>query len=133
MANGHKTDPPVSLTFALVVSRGSVCIALLVAALNDLTVLTCDIQGAYLNANCRERIYTIAGPEFDSKQGFVVIAKKALYGLKTSGAAFRRSMRCTTCLQKEGDPDGWLRPAVAPDGAEYYEMVLCYTNDILSV
>ena len=137
MADGRKTDPPASLTFASLVSRDLVRIALLVAALNDLTVLACDIQGAYLNANCRERIYTIAGPEFGSEQGSVMIVKKALYGLKTSGAAFRSMMAATLhemhYMPTKADPDVWLRPAVAPDGAEYYEMVLCYTDDILSV
>ena len=88
MADGHKTDPPASLTFASVVSRDSVRIALLVAALHDLSVLACEIQLAYLNVNCRSRIDTIAGPEFGSEQGSVMIVKKALYGLKTSGAAF---------------------------------------------
>ena len=88
MADGHKTDPPASLTLASVISRDSVRIALIVAAFNDLRVLACDIQGAYLNANCRERIYTMAGPEFGSEQGSVMIAKKALCGLKQSGEAF---------------------------------------------
>ena len=31
------------------------------------------------------------------------------------------------------DPDVWLRPAVKPDGEMYYEYVLCYVDDILSI
>ena len=31
------------------------------------------------------------------------------------------------------DPDVWLRPAVKPNGDEYYEYVLCYVDDILAI
>ena len=47
------------------------------------------IQNAYLNADCQEKIYTIAGDEFGLDAGKVMIVKKALYGLKSSGMAFR--------------------------------------------
>jgi hypothetical protein len=67
VANGNEMEVPPTLTYSSVVSRDSVCIALLVAALNDLNILSCNIQNAYLTANCQERIYTIAGPEFGSK------------------------------------------------------------------
>ena len=33
----------------------------------------------------------------------------------------------------KADPDVWLRPAVKHDGFEYYEMILCYVNDFLSI
>ena len=64
VANGNETDAPATLTYSSVVSRDSVRIALLIAALNELEVLACDIQNAYLTADCREKIYFIAGPEF---------------------------------------------------------------------
>ena len=31
------------------------------------------------------------------------------------------------------DPDLWLRPAIKPDGEEYYEYVLMYVDDILAI
>ena len=43
VAGGHKTEAPASITYSSVVSRDSVRIALLIAALNDLDVLACDI------------------------------------------------------------------------------------------
>ena len=45
-------------------SRESVRLAFMVAALNDLEVLSADIGNAYLNAPCQEHIHTIAGLEF---------------------------------------------------------------------
>jgi hypothetical protein len=64
VANGNETEALPIITYSSVVSRDSVRIALMIAALNDLKLLSCDIQNAYLTADCRERIYCIAGPEF---------------------------------------------------------------------
>jgi len=88
VAGGHMTEAPASITYASVVSRDSVQIALTIAALNDLQVLACDIQNAYLTAKCQEKIWTKAGPEFGSKAGSIMLVVRALYGLKSSGAAF---------------------------------------------
>ena len=59
---GHTTTSPSSTTLSLVVSRYSVRIALTITALNELDILSCDIQNAYLTALCRENIWTFSGP-----------------------------------------------------------------------
>ena len=65
VAGGHKTEPPASvLTYASVVSRETIHIALTVAALNDLQVKTSDMQNAYLAAPCAQKIFTVLGLEF---------------------------------------------------------------------
>lgn len=137
VAGGHTTETPKSLTYASVVTRESVRLAFLVAALNDLNVLAADVGNAYLNADCREKIYFIAGSEFGSKKGKVLIIKKALYGLKSSGAAWRALFASTLTelgyKPSDADPDVWLKPAVKPDGYEYYDMILVYVDDILHV
>jgi hypothetical protein len=137
VAGGHKTETPSSVTYASVVSRDSVRIALTIAALNDLKVLACDIQNAYLTAPCREKVWTVAGPEFGSECGKIMIIKKALYGLKSSGAAFRAFLAETlyemSYKPSRADPDVWMRPAIKPDGFEYYEYVLCYVDDVMCI
>ena len=40
----------------------------------------------------QREIWTIAGPEFGSEEGTMMIVKMALYGLKSSGAAFRAKL-----------------------------------------
>jgi hypothetical protein len=81
VAGGHMTDPPACITNASVVSQESVRIAFLIAALNDLDVLSADIGNAYLNARAREKIYVICGPEFgDQNIGRKAIIVRALYG-----------------------------------------------------
>ena len=137
VAGGHTTDVPSTLTYASVVSRDSVRIALTIAALNDLKVMACDIQNAYLTADCREKTYTRAGPEFGSEAGTIFLVKKALYGLKSAGAAFRALLAETLhdvgYKPTKADPDVWLRPAIKADGFQYYELVLCYVDDVLSI
>ena len=134
VADGHKTDPPSTLTYASAVSRDSVRLFFLIAALNGLDVASCDIEGAYLNADCREKVFIIAGPEFGSEQGSIMVVRKALYGLKSSGAAFRALLAETLYdlhyVPTQADPDMWIRPATKPDGFKYYEYVMVYVDDI---
>ena len=130
VAGGHTTETPASLTYSSVVSRDSVRIAFLLAALNGLDIKVCDIQNAYLTADCREKIYTIAGPEFGSERGKIMIVKNALYGLKSSGAAFRALL--AERLYEIGfepskaDPDVLTRPGVKSDEFESWEYILVY-------
>ena len=72
VAGGHQTEPPASVTYSSVVSCDSVCLAFLIAALNNLDVVACDVGNAYLNAPCREKVWFVAGPEFGSRQGTVI-------------------------------------------------------------
>jgi len=129
IAGGHMMDSPSSITYSSVESRDSIRLAFLNAALNDVNVLACDIGNAYLNATPREKVYTKAGLEFGAEmQGRNVLIVRALYGLKSSGAAWRSHLANT--LQHLGftsslaDPDVWYRSAVKPDGFTYYEYVL---------
>jgi len=50
VAGGHMTNPPSAITYSSVVSRDSVRIAFLLAALNEIDLLATDIGNAYLNA-----------------------------------------------------------------------------------
>ena len=63
VAGGHMTETPVALCYSSVVSRDSIHLAFLVAALNDLDIFLCDIGNAYLNAPCKEKIWFVAGME----------------------------------------------------------------------
>ena len=137
MVGSHTMETPSTLTYSSVVSRDSVRIILLVAALNGLNIMACDIQNAYLTAGCHEKIWTIAGLEFGSEKGTPMIIRKALYGLKSSRAAFWAHLAETLYdigfRSSKVDPDVWLRLAVKPNGQTYYEYILCYVDDILSV
>jgi hypothetical protein len=64
-----------------------------------------------------------------------MIIKKALYGLKSSGAAWRALFASTLSdigfTSMKADPDVWIHPQVKPDGFEYYEFMLIYVDDIM--
>ena len=138
VAGGHQTDPPKESVYSSVVSRDSVRIAFMLAALNDLDVLSADVQNAYLNAPTKEKVYTTAGPEFGpANQGRPVLIVRALYGLKSSGARWRDHMAATLRDGKfrscPADPDVWMQENVKPDGSHYWEYVLIYVDDALAI
>ena len=89
VAGGHMTETPSCLTYSSVVARDSVRLAFLIAAMNDLDVGACDIGNAYLNAPCREKVWFEAGKECGEDAGKAMIITRALYGLRSSGAAWR--------------------------------------------
>ena len=94
MKDGHKTPQPDWSTYAGVVSRESIHIALTYAALNGLPVCGCDIQNAYLQAPDSEKHYIIYGPEFGlENQGKCAIIVCALYGSKSAGLDYWRHVR----------------------------------------
>jgi hypothetical protein len=88
VAGGHMTKAPATITCAIVVSRETIRIALLMDALNDLNVKVGDILNAYITAPIAEKVWTVLGPEFGIDAGKSAIIVHALYGLKSTGAAF---------------------------------------------
>ena len=137
--NGHLTKAPDRLsTFAGVVSRESIRIALTYAALNKVDVNAADIRNAYLQAPSSQKNYIICGLEFGLEHvGKHALIHRALYGGKTAGRDFRNHLR--SCMKFLGfepcpaDPDVWMRPAKKSDGSSYYEYVLLYTDDALVI
>jgi hypothetical protein len=105
----------------------------LLAALNNLDVLACDIQNAYINTVTKEKIWFHGGDEMGSNKGKVIIIVHALYGLKSSGAQWREHVAQTLWngefMSCKADPDLWLKPATKPDGSKIYEYVLCCMDD----
>ena len=84
VGDGHRIDTPSHLTYASVVSRETVRIALTVAALHGLEVKASDIQNAYLTAPCKEKIWTTLGPEFGPDAGKKAIVVRAFYGVASA-------------------------------------------------
>jgi hypothetical protein len=66
-----------------------------------------------------------------------MIITRALYGLKSSGAAYRAHFAITLTEMGfkscKADPDIWMKPASKVNGFEYYEYILTYVDDCLVV
>jgi hypothetical protein len=138
VAGGHWTNAPDSITYSSVVTRDSVRIGFLLAALNDLDILAADVGNTYLQAPAREKVHTTAGPEFGaSNVGKTVINVRAMYGLKSSGAAWHaklsETLRGMNFRPSYADPDVWMRPATKDCGFQYYEYIFVYVDDILVI
>jgi hypothetical protein len=106
VTGGHTTDAPHVMTHASVVSMESVIIALTLTALNDLDVMMGDIENTYFTAPITEKVWTVLGPEFSEDAAKRSLIARALYGLKSAGAAFRNHL--ASCM----DHLGW-KPCLA--------------------
>ena len=120
------------------VTRESIRIAFLIAALNEVDILSANIGNAYLQAPAREQVHTTAGPEFGlSRIRETVIIVRVMYGLKTSGAAWHAQLSETlhsmNFKPSLADRDVWYRAACKENGFEYYEYLLVYVDDILAI
>jgi hypothetical protein len=81
--------------------------------LNKLELWATDIVNANLEAYTSEKVYIIAGPEFSSFEGHVMIISKSLYGLRGSGARWydrlAASMRELDFFSCKSEPDIRMR------------------------
>ena len=66
-----------------------------------------------------------------------MLITRALYSLKTISSSFRSYLVETLYelgyTPTKADPDVWLRKSVKADRFQYYEMVLCYVDDVLCI
>ena len=99
---------------------------MIIAALNDLKLETGDIHNAHLTAPCLEEVCTICGPEFGlDLQGRRTVIVRALYGLRSSGKAFRNHLSAGIkelgWMACKADPDVYYQSTTRPDGVIYYK------------
>ena len=117
-ARDHMTVPPTSMTYASVVSRESGRIAFLLAALNYMDMLTCDIDNAYLNAYTTEKSTTVLFQNGVPHWKTVYVIVQALYALKISANSWRQDL-CHTLNKNMGfesslaDNDVWFPKSLA--------------------
>ena len=82
-------------------------------------------------------MWTVAGAEFGSEKRTIMIIAKALYGLKSSGAAWRAKlaeiMKTMGYESTQVDPDVWIKRAVKPNGQEYHCYMLVYVDNVLHI
>ena len=136
--DGHRNPEPKELSYAGVVARDSVRIALTYAALNDVGVIASDIYNAYFQAPSLEKHYIICGTEFSLEhKEKVALIRRALYGGKLAGRDFWTHLRsCMNFLgfqSCQSDPDICMCEAQNLEGGEYWEYVLLYVDNCLVV
>ena len=132
VAGGHTTPDLDDDLYAGTVDLETVRIAFVAAVLMHLQIIAADVGSAYIQAFTIEKVYTIAGPEWEplGLVGYFLIVIKALYGLKSSGAMWHlkladnlREMGFTPC---QADCDFWYRPV-----GNHYEYIAVIVDDLL--
>ena len=78
VVGGHLTNAPIDSVYSGVVSLKGLRLVLFLAELNGLESWSTDIGNAYLEAETKEKVYIIAGPEFGELEGHTLIIFKAL-------------------------------------------------------
>ena len=129
VAGGHLTGTPLESVYSGIVSLRGLRLVIFLAELNKLKILATDVVNAYLEADTREKVYIIAGPEFGEREGHTLVIKKALYGLKLSGKMWGK--RCSDIflsmdfVPSRTEDDIWMR-----DKGEHYEYIARYVDDL---
>ena len=85
VADGHLTPEPVENIYCGVASLRNLRLVIFLDKLDNLDIWGADIGNAYLEAFTDEKLYIVAGPEFQEFEGYILIVLKVLYGLKSSG------------------------------------------------
>jgi hypothetical protein len=84
----------------------------MLAALNGLDVMACDLENAYLNAPFVEKIWFEGGLECGSDKGKVCVVVRALYSLKSAGASWHVTLAQALCdigfVSTIADPNVWI-------------------------
>ena len=124
---GHMTKAPATITYASVVTRVTVRIAMMIIALNDIKAKT------GVMAPVTEKVWTTLGHEFGNDTGKTAVIVRALYGLKSAGAVFSCYLaRCIESMWYESCRailDLWLKAKISQkDGVQYYSYLLCYVD-----
>ena len=92
VADGHLTPESVESIYSGVVSLRSLKLVIFLDKLNNLELWGADIGNAYLEAPTEEKLYIVAGPEFEDWEGYTLTFSKALYGLKSSGKRWAETL-----------------------------------------
>ena len=111
-AGGHLTPDPIESIYSGVVSIRSLRLVIFLAKLNNLEVWGADIGNAYLEAKTKEKLYIVAGPEFEELEGHILVIYKVLYGLKSSGLRWSQKIHDIMLdmgfSPSKADPCVWL-------------------------
>ena len=131
VADGHLTKEPNETVYSGVVSLRNLRLEMFLAKLNDLHLWGEDVGNAYLQPLTKEKLYIVAGQEFEELQGHVLVMYKALYGTRSGGVCWHDKLfdilHQMDFKPSRADLDLWIR--ASKDGT-HYEYIAVYVDDL---
>ena len=131
VAEGHLTPEPVESIYSGVVSLRNLKLVIFLGKLNNLGLWGADIGNAYLEAPTEEKLYIVAGPEFEDWEGYILTFSKALYGLKSSGKRWAETLHDILIdmdfIPSRADQCIWLKKNKK---INIYEYIAVYVDDL---
>ena len=99
--------------------------------LNNLELWGADIGNAYLESPTEEKLYIVAGPEFEDWEGYILTFSKALYGLKSSRKRWAETLhdilKDMNFIPSRADQCIWLKKNTK---LNLYEYIAAYVDDL---
>ena len=115
VADGLLSPEPIENIYSGVVSLRYLRLVIFLGKLNNLDIWGADNGNAYHEAFTDEKLFIVAGQEFQELEGYSLIFLNPLYGLKSPGKRWTevihgilRDMKFTP---SKADPCIWLRKA----------------------
>ena len=103
----------------------------ILARMNGLQMCAADVGNAFLYGRTREKVFVIAGEEFDKDAGKRMIIDCSLYGLKSLLARFHKHLserlRKMGYMPSEADPDLWFKEV-----GDHYKYVARFVDNVIS-
>jgi hypothetical protein len=132
VAGGHLTEVPTDSIYSGVVSLRSLRVVMFLAELNEMEHYQADVGNAYLKAYTKEKVYCIGTEDFgEDLNRCVLIIRKALYGLRSSGTCwherFSDTLREMKFTPSKADSDVWMRKGPNED---HWEYIAVYVDDL---
>ena len=87
VADGHLTPEAVG-----VVLLRNLKLVIFLGKLNNLELWGADVGNAYLETPTEEKLYIVAGAEFEDWEGYILTFSKTLYGLTPSGKRWAKTL-----------------------------------------
>ena len=123
VADGHLTPEPVESIYSGVATLGNLKLVIFLGELINLELWGADIGNAYLEAPTEEKLYIVAGPEFEDWEGYILTFLKALYGLISSGKRWAETLhdilKDMNFIPSRADQCIWLKKNIKLNLYEY--------------
>ena len=129
VAAGHLTEVPVKSVYSGVISLRGIRLMIFLVELNQMEAWGTDISSAYLKGFTKEKLFVKAGPEFGDQEGHILLVKKALYRLRTSGVRWHERLADCLCgmgfFPCKAEPNIWMR-----EKTDHWEYIGTYVDDL---